>query len=87
MKVIIPARFASSRLPGKPLRLFKDCLGEIHIFTRNKSYQLYFEEQKLTLYPAIEIDSFMDIMQYCQLLKPEIRTNWVFAVKPNANAS
>lgn len=63
-------RIASiNTLPGKPLRLFKDCLGDIHIFTKNKSYQLYFEEQKLILYPAIDIDAFIDIMQYCQLLK------------------
>lgn len=61
-------RIASiNTLPGKPLRLFKDCLGNIHLFTKNKSYELHFKKDRLSLYPAIDLDSFMEIMQYCEL--------------------
>lgn len=55
-------------LPGKPLRLFKDCLNNVHVLTKNKSYQLYFEKQKIILYPPTEIESLISIMQYCELL-------------------
>ena len=57
-----------STLPGKPLRLFRDCQDDIHVFTKNKSYQIYFEKQRLILYPAIDIESFMQVMQYCEVL-------------------
>lgn len=55
-------------LPGKPLRLFKDCLDELHLFTKNKSYQIYFGEEKLKLYPAVDLTEFVQTMQYCELL-------------------
>ena len=54
-------------LPGKPLRLFKDCLGDLHLFTKSKSYQIFFGEKKLELYPATDLDEFIQIMQYCEL--------------------
>lgn len=54
-------------LPGKPLRLFKDCLGEVHLFTKNKSYQIIFGKEKLELFPAIALDDFFQIMQYCEV--------------------
>jgi hypothetical protein len=56
-------------LPGKPLRLFKDCLGNVHIFTRNKSLEIQFTESGLKLYPANSLDRFMEVMQYCQLFQ------------------
>lgn len=54
-------------LPGKPLRLYKDCLDNIHLFTRNTTHEIHFEKDKLSLYPAFDLDSFMEIMQYCEL--------------------
>lgn len=59
---------AINTLPGKPLRLFKDCLGELHLFTKNKSYQLHFGEKKLKLYPAVDLNEFVQTMQYCEFL-------------------
>ncbi len=53
-------------LPGKPLRLFKDCLGEVHLFTKRKSYQLFFEAEKISLYPAIDLHEFFETMQFCE---------------------
>ena len=54
-------------LPGKPLRLFKDCLGELHLFTKNKSYQVFFGDKKLKLYPPTVLNDFFQIMQYCEI--------------------
>jgi len=54
-------------LPGKPLRLYKDCLGEIHLFTKIKSYQIFFEAKKLKLYPPTDLNEFIQTIQYCEL--------------------
>jgi hypothetical protein len=56
-------------LPGKPLRMFKDCLGEVHLFTKNKSYQVFFDDTKLKLYPPVDLNDFFQIMQYCELIQ------------------
>ena len=53
-------------LPGKPLRLYKDCFENIHIFTKTKSYQVYFEKGKIMLYPAVDLELFIKTMQYCK---------------------
>jgi len=55
-------------LPGKPLRLFKDCLDKLHLFTKNKSYQIYFGKEKPELHPAVDLSEFIQTMQYCELL-------------------
>lgn len=54
-------------LPGKPRRLYKDCLDELHLFTRNKSYQIFFEKERIQLYPAVDLNEFFQFMQYCEL--------------------
>jgi hypothetical protein len=54
-------------LPGKPTRLFKDCLGNIHLFTRKRCFQINISKNHLKLYPAVSLESFMEVMQYCQL--------------------
>lgn len=53
-------------IPGKPLRLFKDCFKNIHIFTKTRSYQVYFEKGKIRLYPAVDLEWFINTMQYCK---------------------
>ncbi|MCB0821392.1 MAG: carboxypeptidase-like regulatory domain-containing protein [Bacteroidales bacterium] len=52
-------------LPGKPLALFKDCLNNIHILTRTRAYQLYFENKKIKLMPGQDIDDFKSVMGSC----------------------
>lgn len=53
-------------LPGKPLRLFQDCLGNTHFFTKTKSFQIYIESNKLILYPGVDLDWFVNTMKYCR---------------------
>lgn len=52
-------------LPGRPLALFKDCLGNVHVLTRTRSYQTYFENEQLLLMPGEDIDSFKSVMGSC----------------------
>jgi len=53
-------------LPGKPLRLYKDCFKNIHVFTKTRSYQVYFEKGKIRLYPAVDLEWIINTMQYCK---------------------
>lgn len=55
-------------LPGKPLKLFKDCLGNIHIITKTKAFQVYSEGNSIKLYNGVDLDYFMGIMGYCKFI-------------------
>jgi len=55
-------------LPGKPLKLFKDCLGNIHIITKTKAFQVYSEENRIKLYKGVDLEYFMEIMSYCKFI-------------------
>ena len=53
-------------LPGKPLQLFLDCLGNAHILTRTRSFQIYFDSDAIKLMPGIDINDFKDVMGDCK---------------------
>ncbi|MEZ5197211.1 MAG: hypothetical protein R2764_12655 [Bacteroidales bacterium] len=55
-------------LPGKPVMLYKDCLGNIHFFTKTKSFQIYIESGDIILYPGVDLDWFVNTMKYCRFL-------------------
>jgi hypothetical protein len=52
-------------LPGRPLQLFRDCLGNVHMFTKTRSFQIYFEGDNIKLMPGVDIDEFKEIMGDC----------------------
>ncbi len=60
--------FGLKILPGKPLRLFKDCLGNIHIITKTKSFQVYSEGNRIKLYKGVDLNYFKEIMSYCKFI-------------------
>ncbi|MCD4791250.1 MAG: carboxypeptidase-like regulatory domain-containing protein [Bacteroidales bacterium] len=60
--------FGLKLLPGKPLKLFKDCLGNIHIITKTKAFQVYSEGNSIKLYNGVDLDYFKGIMGYCKFI-------------------
>ena len=55
-------------LPTKPLALFKDCLGEIHLLSHDKAYQITTGKSGLVLYPPYSIDHFHEVMSSCKFM-------------------
>ena len=53
-------------LPGKPLQLFRDCLGNAHLFTKTRSFQIYFEKDIIKLMPSVDINNFKEVMADCK---------------------
>jgi len=53
-------------LPGKPLQLFRDCLGNTHIFTKTRSFQIYFDNDTIKLLQGVDIKPFKDVMGNCR---------------------
>jgi len=53
-------------LPMKPLSLYRDCLGEIHILSEDKAYQVSIQETSMELYPPYDINFFAEVMAGCK---------------------
>jgi hypothetical protein len=53
-------------LPMKPLRLYTDCLGEVHIHSMKKAYQLALQESSIEIYKPYGIDYFIEVMAGCR---------------------
>ncbi|NOX47639.1 MAG: carboxypeptidase-like regulatory domain-containing protein [Chlorobi bacterium] len=53
-------------LPAKPLQLFKDCLGTVHVISKNKAFQVYFQDDKVLLYEGVGIGKFHALMDDCK---------------------
>ncbi|MBN2668967.1 MAG: carboxypeptidase-like regulatory domain-containing protein [Bacteroidales bacterium] len=46
-------------------RLYKDCLGNIHLITESDAYQLFIQENSVALYPPVEIEAFKTELEPC----------------------
>ncbi|MES2132848.1 MAG: carboxypeptidase-like regulatory domain-containing protein [Bacteroidota bacterium] len=53
------------RIPSEPNRLFKDCLGNIHVVCHDSIYQAYYNENKLQLLTSKSIGDFEKILLPC----------------------
>lgn len=53
-------------LPMKPLRLYTDCLGEVHLHSMNKAYQLALLESRIKIYKPYSLDHFIEVMAGCR---------------------
>lgn len=51
-------------LPMKPLALYKDCLNEVHILSREQSFQVAIDDD-LTLLPPYGIETFNEVLGGC----------------------
>lgn len=53
-------------LPMKPLALIKDCLGNVHILSKDKSYQVVIESDRFRLLAPYNIAVFQKVMADCK---------------------
>lgn len=53
------------KVPGEPNRLFRDCLGNLHVVCKDSLYQVYYNEKKLSLLPAKSVRDFEKILLPC----------------------
>jgi hypothetical protein len=65
-------------LPAKPLQLYKDCLGNVHVISKEKAFQVYFRDDKILLYDGAEIGKFHALLDDCKF---EIKNKLYFAQK------
>ena len=65
-------------LPAKPLQLYKDCLGSVHVISKNKAFQIYFRNDNVLLYDGVEIGKFNALMDDCKF---EIKNKLYFSQK------
>lgn len=52
-------------IPEKPVRLFKDCMHNIHVVGEKKTYQVFYEASKLKLLAPFDLETFEAILFPC----------------------
>lgn len=57
---------SSLKVNSKSEKLFKDCIGKIHLLTPDSSYQVYYDYVKLQLLTSYSIDMFGKLLVPCQ---------------------
>ncbi len=65
-------------LPAKPLQLLKDCLGSLHVISKNKAFQVSLDDDLIRLYDGVEIGKFRALMDDCKF---EIKNKLYFSQK------
>lgn len=55
----------SGILPFKPVGLFRDCMGNIHVLSADSSYQVKRDQDRLFLWFPVDINRFRSVLQNC----------------------
>ncbi len=53
------------KIPGEPNRMFRDCLGNLHVVCKDSIYQAFYNGSALSLLPAKSIGDFEKILLPC----------------------
>lgn len=56
----------------KPVRLFKDCLGILHVLSHDSGFQVFRQEQSLHLIHPVNLKKFDDVLKNCVAATPGI---------------
>jgi len=56
-------------IPKKADSLFNDCLGNIHLITKDSAYQLWINKTRLLFYKPVELNKFYSFLKDCLLKK------------------
>ena len=56
----------------KPERLFKDCLGFLHVLSHDSGFQVFRQEKKLHLIHPVNLKKFNDVLKNCVAATPEV---------------
>ncbi len=63
---------ASAPFYFKPERLFKDCLGKLHVLSHDSGFQVYRQEKQLHLIHPVNLKKFDDVLKNCVAATPEV---------------
>ncbi len=55
-----------------PLKLFKDCLGTLHVLSHDSGYQVFRQEKQLHLIHPVKLKKFEDVLKNCVASTPEV---------------
>jgi len=56
----------------KPIRLFKDCLGNLHVLGHDSGFQVFRQERWLHLIHPVKLRKFDNVLKNCVAATPEI---------------
>jgi hypothetical protein len=56
----------------KPQRLFKDCLGYLHVLSHDSGFQVFREERELQMVHPVNLKKFDDVLKNCVAASPEV---------------
>lgn len=56
----------------KPDRLFKDCLGIMHVLSHDSGFQVFRQEKQLHLIHPVNLKKFDDVLKNCVAATPEV---------------
>ncbi|MDP1621836.1 MAG: carboxypeptidase-like regulatory domain-containing protein [Bacteroidales bacterium] len=62
----------SAPLSFKPDRLFKDCLGIMHVLSRDSGFQVFRQDNQLHLIHPVNLKKFDDVLKNCVAATPDI---------------
>ncbi|MEI7726981.1 MAG: carboxypeptidase-like regulatory domain-containing protein [Bacteroidota bacterium] len=62
----------SGPLYFKPERLFRDCLGNMHVLSHDSGFQVYRQEKQLLLIHSVNLKKFDDVLKNCVAATPEV---------------
>ena len=62
----------SAPLIFTPTKLFKDCLGNLHVLSHDSGYQVFREGNRLHLIHPVSLRKFDDVLKNCVAATPEI---------------
>lgn len=61
----------SKTLYFNPFRLFKDCLGTLHVLGRDSGFQVFRQDNRLHLIHPVRLKKFDDVLKNCVAATPE----------------
>jgi hypothetical protein len=56
----------------KPDRLFKDCLGTLHVLSHDSGFQVFLQGKQLHLIHPVNLKKFDDVLKHCVAATPEV---------------
>jgi hypothetical protein len=60
----------SADLPFRPVSLFRDCIGTMHVLGHDSGYQIYLREKKAELIHPVKLKKFESVLKNCVAASP-----------------
>lgn len=59
-------KISELKLKMKAEKMFRDCLDNIHILTKDSIYQVYYDYTSIRLLPGYDLEPFRSLLQFCE---------------------